>query len=94
MVDEPPLRFRAAWEAAERALVHIVHHYGGRPEFVLLGRLVPDLLCAGSDFQHAGTIDVDVQIDLEIACGAVNVARLEQALRDAGFAPEDARIWR
>ena len=94
MVDEPPLRSRAAREAAERALVRIVRHYGGRPEFVLLGGLVPDLLCAGSDFRHAGTIDVDVQVDLEIACGAVNAARLEQALRDAGFVPEDAQIWR
>ena len=93
MVDEPPLRSGAARDAAERALVRIVHHYGERPEFVVLGGLVPDLLCAGSEFQHAGTIDVDVQVDLEIACGAVNTARLEQALRDARFSPENARIW-
>ena len=94
MVDELPLRSRAAREAAERALVRIVHHYGERPEFVVLGGLVPDLLCAGSEFQHAGTIDIDVQVDLEITCGAENAARLEQALRDAGFVPENARIWR
>ena len=94
MVVEPPLRSRAAREAAEWALVRVVHHYGDRPEFVVLGGLVPELLCAGSDFQHAGTIDADVQVDLEIACGAVNAARLKQALRDAGFVPEDARIWR
>ena len=94
MVDEPPLRSRAARDAAERALVRIVHHYGERPEFVVLGGLVPELLCAESGFQHAGTIDIDVQVDLEIACGAVNTARLERALRASGFTPEDARIWR
>lgn len=83
-----------AREAAERALVHVVRHYGGRPEFVVLGGLVPELLCSRSEFQHAGTIDIDVQVDLEIACGAVNTARLEQALLAAGFAPENATVWR
>ena len=33
------------------------------PEFVVLGGLVPELLCAASEFQHAGTTDVDVQVD-------------------------------
>ena len=94
MIDEPPLRSRAAREAAEKALVRIVHHYGEKPEFVVLGGLVPELLCAGSEFQHAGTTDVDVQIDLEIACGAVNAARLEHALHNAEFVPEDGRTWR
>ena len=45
MSDELP-RSRAARAAAERALIRVVHHYGGRPEFVLLGGLVPDLLCS------------------------------------------------
>lgn len=94
MADDPPPRSRAAREAAERALVRIIHHYGARPEFVVLGGLVPDLLCAGSEFQHAGTTDVDVQVDLEIAYGAVNTARLEQALHNAEFVPEDGRNWR
>ena len=67
MADDPPPRSRAAREAAETALVRIIHHYGARPEFVVLGGLVPELLCAGSEFQHAGTTDVDVQVDLEIA---------------------------
>ena len=53
-----------------------------------------NLLCAGSEFHHAGTTDVDVQVDLEIAYGAVNAARLEQALRNAEFEPEDDRVWR
>ena len=94
MADDPPPRSRAAREAAERALVRIIHHYGGQPEFVVLGGLVPELLCANSEFRHAGTTDVDVQVDLEIAYGAVNAARLERALHNATFIPEDGRIWR
>ena len=64
--DEPP-RSRAARRAAESALVRVVHHYGTTPEFVLLGGLVPELLCSGSEMRHAGTTDVDVQVNLEIA---------------------------
>ena len=93
MDDEAP-RSRAARQAAERALVRVVHHYGERPEFVVLGGLVPELLCSGSARRHAGTTDVDVQVDLEIACGAVHTARLEQALRNAEFAPDGERAWR
>ena len=59
----------------------------------MLGGLVPELLCAKSRFQHAGTTDVDVQVDLEIACGAVHTARLEQALRNAEFVPENDQVW-
>lgn len=61
MPDEVP-RSRQARAAAEQALVRIVHNYGSRPEFVVLGGLVPELLCSGSTFQHAGTTDVDVQV--------------------------------
>jgi hypothetical protein len=93
MPDES-LRSRAAREAAERALVRVVHHYGARPEFVVLGGLVPELLCSGSTFQHAGTTDVDVQVDLEIACGSANTKRLERALRNAEFEPEGKCVWR
>lgn len=91
---EEPERSRAARRAAERALVRVVHHYGARPEFVVLGGLVPELLCAGSGYQHAGTTDVDVQVDLEIACGSVQTRRLELALRNAEFGPDDGRVWR
>lgn len=87
-------RSRAARAAAEAALVRVVHHYGARPEFVVLGGLVPELLCAGSGWQHAGTTDVDVQVDLEVAAGAVNAARLEQALMNAEFQPDSDRVWR
>lgn len=93
MADDPS-RSRAARAAAERALIRIVHHYGARPEFVVLGGLVPELLCGSNVFSHAGTTDIDVQVDLEIACGAVNTSRLEQALRNAEFEPDHEHIWR
>lgn len=87
-------RSRAARRAAERALIRVVHHYGGRPEFVVLGGLVPELLCASSPYQHAGTTDVDVQVDLEIAFGAAQTRRLELALLNADFEPDGERVWR
>lgn len=93
MPDEE-VRSRAARLAAERALVRVVHHYGARPEFVVLGGLVPDWLCEDSDYRHAGTTDVDVQVDLEIACGSIHAVRLEQALRNAEFEPDSERVWR
>lgn len=92
MVDDA--RSRVARAASERALVRVVHHYGQKPDFVVLGGLVPDLLCSGSAWRHAGTTDVDVQVNLEVAAGAVNTARLEDALRNAEFVPDDARVWR
>ncbi|MGH3277050.1 MAG: hypothetical protein ACRDNZ_22320 [Streptosporangiaceae bacterium] len=35
-----------------------------------------------------------MQVDLEISAGSANAARLEKALRDAGFRPDEQRIWR
>ncbi len=92
--DIEPVRTAAARRAAELALVRVVHHYGGRPEFVLLGGLVPALLCSNSPKRHAGTTDVDVQVNLEIAGGSVQATRLEEALLNAGFEPDDERVWR
>ena len=43
MADDPPPRSRAAREAAERALVRIVHHYEVQLEFVVLGELATAL---------------------------------------------------
>ena len=60
----------------------------------MLGGLVPELLCSDSAFRHAGTTDVDVQVDLEIACGSVNTRRLEHALRNAEFRPDADQVWR
>jgi hypothetical protein len=91
--DEQP-RSQEARAAAELALVRVVHHYGKRPEFVLLGGLVPALLCSDSGTRHAGTTDVDVQVNLEISSGAINAARLEEALRNADFLPDAKNIWR
>jgi len=48
MADEDPPRSLAARAAAELALVRIADYYGGGLEFVLLGGLVPALLCAQS----------------------------------------------
>ena len=67
---EDPPRSAEARAAAELALVRVIHHYGETPSFVLLGGLVPALLCAGAPWRHAGTTDVDVQVDLEIAAGS------------------------
>lgn len=64
------------------------------PQFVLIGGLVPELLCSGSPRRHAGTTDIDVQVDLEIAAGAVNTKRLEAALGNAEFEPDSERVWR
>lgn len=91
---EEPSRSRAARRLAEQALVRVVHHYGATPEFVLLGGLVPELLCSESGVVHAGTTDIDVQVNLEIAAGAVQGARLEQALANAEFEVDPQRIWR
>jgi hypothetical protein len=94
MADAEKTRSRVARAAAERALVRVVHHYGERPEFVVLGGLIPQLLCTTAEVPHAGTTDIDVQVDLEIAGGAVNTSRLEEALRNAEFAPDNENIWR
>ena len=55
---------------------------------------MPDLLCSASELTHSGTTDVDVQVNLEIAAGASNAARLERALRNAECEPDARRIWR
>lgn len=89
-----PERTQLARAAAEQALVRIVHHYGATPEFVVLGGLVPQLLCSASGVRHAGTADIDVQVDLEIAKGSTQTARLERALRSADFEPSSPLTWR
>lgn len=83
-----------ARRAAELALVRVCSHYGERPNFVLLGGLVPAMLCSDSDRTHAGTTDVDVQVDLEIAGGAEHARRLEIALKNADFRLDSERVWR
>lgn len=89
-----PIRSRQARDLAQRALIRLVRAYGDVPEFVLLGGLVPDLLCRTAVRPHQGTTDVDVQVDLEIEGGSVNSQRLERALKDCGFTPDLQRVWR
>lgn len=93
MSDELERTGRAR-RAAELALVRVCNHYGERPNFVLLGGLVPALLCSDSDRLHAGTTDVDVQVDLEISDGADHARRLEIALKNADFRVDSEQIWR
>jgi hypothetical protein len=59
-MHEEPVRSQAARDTAERALTRVVERFGSRPEFVVLGGLVPQLLCSCSGIDHAGTTDVDV----------------------------------
>ncbi|HYO85854.1 MAG TPA: hypothetical protein VES01_05275 [Dermatophilaceae bacterium] len=82
-----------ARRAAELALVRVCSHYGERPNFVLLGGLVPAMLCTDSGRLHADTTDVDVQVDLEIAGGAEHARRLEIALKNADFRVDSERVW-
>ena len=92
-MPEPPRSYEARTYAAA-ALVRLVSAYGETPEFVLLGGLVPDLLCRGAPRPHEVTTDVDVQVDLEIQNDATNAKKLESALEQSGFAVSADRIWR
>ena len=89
-----PIRSRQARELAERALVRLVDTYGTIPDLVLLGGLVPDLLCSRAEQRHVGTTDVDVQVDLEIQGGLSNASHVERALVEAGFKPDAQCVWR
>lgn len=93
MSDELERTGRAR-RAAELALVRVCSHYGKRPNFVLLGGLVPAMLCSDSGRLHAGTTDVDVQVDLEISGGAEHARRLEIALKNADFHVDAEWVWR
>ena len=93
-MSEDVERTGRARRAAELALVRVCSHYGERPNFVLLGGLVPAMLCSDSGRVHAGTTDVDVQVDLEIAGGAEHARRLEVALKNADFRLDSERVWR
>lgn len=93
-MSEEPERNRSARAAAELALVRVVHHYDGPPDFVVLGGLVPALLCSQAPVQHIGTTDIDVQVNLEIQEQGAHASRLERALRNADFAPDGERAWR
>lgn len=80
-------RNQKARQAAENALVRVAHHYGSEPDFVVIGGLVPGIICAAAPVVHQGTTDIDVQVNLEIQAGGRSAARLEQALRNSDFRP-------
>jgi hypothetical protein len=52
---------------------------------VLIGGFVPSLLLSGSP-QHIGTLDVDINLDLE-AFADVGLDKLHQRLEQAGYVP-------
>lgn len=90
-----PERSQEARAAAEAALVTVAYHFGAVPPFVLLGGLVPALLCRQSTVEHAGTTDIDVHVDLLVhATASAELPALEDALVTSGFSPDKERVWR
>ena len=77
IMPREPLRSITARAAAELALVRVINEYGEMPNFVVLGGLVPALLCGNSAWMHAGTTDIDVQADEgQLKCVSARVAGL------------------
>lgn len=90
-----PQRTRAARAAAEAALVRIAYHFEGTDiPLVVLGGLVPELLCSSSDVPHQGTTDIDIQINLEVEVEGEHAGQLERALLAAGFVADPHEAWR
>lgn len=89
-----PVRSRKSRSQAAVTLARVVDHYEAVPSFVVLGGLVPDLLCSRSNVLHAGTTDVDMQVNLELANSSADTPRLEAALLAAGLMPDEERPWR
>ena len=88
-------RTRDARGLAEAALVRIAAGFGSTDiPLVVLGGLVPELLCAGTNVPHQGTTDVDIQINLEVEIDGEHAFQLEEALVAAGFAADPERAWR
>jgi len=94
LVGEPD-RTLDARALAEAALIGITEKFGSTDiPLVVLGGLVPALLCAASGIQHQGTADVDIQINLEVELNGEHAAELERALVAAGFEPHPEYAWR
>jgi hypothetical protein len=90
-----PERTRDARALAESALVRISAHTGSIDiPLVVLGGLVPELLCTTTEVRHQGTTDVDIQINLEVEVDGEHASQLEQALLAAGFSADPERSWR
>lgn len=72
----------------ERVLVTLLRGLGPWKESVyLVGGLVPRYLAPGGEPPHAGTLDVDVVIDLQLLVNTEAYSSLEENLRRMGFAP-------
>ena len=72
----------------ERVLVTLLRGLGPWKESVyLVGGLTPRYLAPSGDPQHAGTLDVDVVIDLQLLVNTRAYTSLEANLRKMGFGP-------
>lgn len=75
--------------------MRISAHFGSTDiPVVVLGGLVPELLCTTTEIRHQGTTDVDIQINLEVEVDGVHAFELEQALLAAGFSADPEQLWR
>ncbi len=61
---------------------------------VLLQTTAPRSVNLGEQVRRQRCNTKIVQVDLEIQGGSLNAARLEGALREAGFIPDGERVWR
>lgn len=75
--------------------MRISAHFGSTDiPVVVLGELVPELLCTTTEARHQGTTDVDIQINLEVELDDEHASELEQALLAAGFSADSEQMWR
>ena len=81
----------------ERVLVTLLRGLGPWKESVyLVGGLTPRYLATEDAPPHAGTLDVDIVVDLQILVDTQAYHSLEGNLRKMGFAParDPNRLWR
>lgn len=72
----------------ERVLVTLLRGLGPwKKSIYLVGGLTPRYLAPSGDPQHAGTLDVDVVIDLQLLVDTQAYSSLEANLRRLGFGP-------
>lgn len=74
----------------ERALVTLLRGLGPWKESVyLVGGLTPRYLAPDAEPPHAGTLDVDVVVDIQLLAGIGAYRSLERNLHSLGFRPVD-----
>lgn len=72
----------------ERALVTLLRGLGPWKESVyLVGGLTPRYLAPDAEPPHAGTLDVDVVVDIQLLAGIEAYRSLERNIRSLGFRP-------